>query len=79
MEKRTDFLWIVQMIMLFHREKVIGWSGVAGDAVAASYKIPQGMTARDAALGFCACFVEGFNGEKNAECPYWMANLRDPV
>lgn len=47
-EKRTDFLWIVQMIMFKHQDAMVGWSGVAGDAVAASYRIPSDLTARDA-------------------------------
>lgn len=78
-EKRSDFLWIVQMIMINYREKITGWSGVSGDAVAASYRVPESMTAREAALQFCACFVDGFNGERPAECPDWMTELKDPA
>lgn len=78
-EKRSDFLWLVQMIMINYREKVTGWSGVAGDAVAASYRVPESVTARDAALHFCACFVEGFNGDNPAECLGWMTELKDPT
>jgi len=77
-DKRTDFLWIVQMIMIKHQQRVTGWSGVAGDAVAASHRIPAEMTARDAALAFCSVFVEGFNGETRAEVPAWLSALRDP-
>lgn len=77
-DKRTDFLWIVQMIMIKHQDAVVGWSGVAGDAVAASHRIPADMTARDAALAFCSVFVEGFAGEKRAEVPAWMSALNDP-
>ena len=43
-EKRTDFLWIVQMIMLQNQGKIVGFPGVAGDAVAASHTIPNDMT-----------------------------------
>lgn len=39
-DKRTDFLGIVQMIMLKHQDNIIGWSDIAGDAVAASHRIP---------------------------------------
>ncbi len=78
-DKRNDFLWIVQMIMIKHQDAITGWSGVAGDAVAASHRIPADMTARDAALAFCAVFVEGFNGPERASVPSWMTNLKDPV
>lgn len=78
-DKRNDFLWLVQMIMVNYREKITGWSGVAGDAIAASYRIPKTMSARDAARQFCAVFVEGFAGDTLADCPGWMAQLKDPV
>lgn len=78
-DKRTDFLWIVQMIMIKHQDAITGWSGIAGDAVAASHRIPGDMTARDAALAFCSVFVEGFAGETRAEVPGWMTALRDPA
>ena len=77
-DKRSDFLWIVQMIMIKHQESIVGWSGISGDAVAASYLIPVDWTARDAALAFCSAFVEGFVGEKMAAVPGWMMNLNDP-
>lgn len=76
MNKRTDFLWLVQMIMTKQMSKIIGWEGIAGDAVAASYRIPETMTARDAALGFCSCMVEGFGDDRT--CPHWMTALQDP-
>lgn len=63
-EKRTDFLWIVQMIMLQNQGKIVGFPGVAGDAVAASHTIPNDMTAREAALGFCGAMIEGFGGKE---------------
>lgn len=76
--KRADFLWIVQMIMIKNQNSIVGWPGVAGDAVAASHRLPQDMTARDAALAFCSALVEGFAGEEPGDVPTWMANLRDP-
>ncbi|MFN3314897.1 MAG: hypothetical protein ACK46Q_15750 [Hyphomonas sp.] len=78
-DKRSDFLWIVQMIMLRYEAKIVGWSGIAGDAVAASYKIPRDMSARDAALGFCAAMVEGFSGAERDPAPSWMIALKDPI
>jgi hypothetical protein len=75
--KRTDFLWLVQMFML-KDTTVVGWYGFAGDAVAASYRIPKSMTARDAALDFWAFFSEKFRGEGDKSCPTWMSNLDDP-
>ncbi len=78
-EKRTDFLWIVQMIMMQYKDKIVGWSGVSGDAVAASHRIPNQMSAREAALSFCATFVEGFSGEERAPVPNWCAALDDPT
>ncbi|WP_406736368.1 hypothetical protein [Thioclava sp. GXIMD4215] len=77
MSKREDFLWIVQAIMIKHNDNIVGWSGVAGDAVAASYCIPANMTARDAALGFCGAKIRGFGATQ--EVPEWMADLQDPL
>ncbi|WP_146010286.1 hypothetical protein [Acidimangrovimonas sediminis] len=77
--KRSDFLWIVQMIMIKHKDSIVGWSGVAGDAVAASYAIPIDRTARDAALDFCGVLVEGFDGDEKAPVPDWMVNLSEPT
>lgn len=78
-DKRSDFLWIVQMIMIKHQENIVGWSGISGDAISASYLIPADWTARSAALSFCSAFVEGFDGEGSAEVPGWMMNLSDPA
>ena len=75
--KRTDFLWIVQMFMQ-RDTSVIGWYGFVGDAVAASYRIPLSMTARDAALDFWGSFNEDFGGQKDRDCPSWMLALDDP-
>ncbi|MER5173945.1 hypothetical protein [Thioclava kandeliae] len=77
MGKREDFLWIVQSIMIKHHDNITGWSNVVGDAVAASYCIPEDMTARKAASDFCSAKVEGF--AEDADVPVWMANLEDPV
>lgn len=78
-DKRTDFLWIVQMIMWKHADAIQGWSGIAGDAVAASHRLPANLTARDAAVEFCAFFVDGFGGAERPECPHWIAGLPDPT
>lgn len=75
--KRTDFLYIVQGIILTRKDNIIGVSGVIGDAVAASYRIPKNMTARDAALDFCSLMIEGFGD--NTKVPSWMVELKDPV
>ncbi len=77
-KKSAEFLWLVQMIMTKHMDVIEGWSGIAGDAVAASHRIPNDMTVRDAALGFCSVFVKGFSGDESAQVPNWMAELRDP-
>lgn len=76
-DKRTDFLWIVQMFMQ-RDTQVVGWGGIVGDAVAASYRIPKSMTARDAALDFWAFFNKEFGGPDDRECPHWIVNLDDP-
>jgi hypothetical protein len=76
--KRSEFLWLVQMIMIKHQDDVVGWSGIAGDAVAASHRIPVEITVRDAALAFCSVFVDGFAGEGRPMVPNWMTNLNDP-
>ena len=76
-DKRRDFLWLVQMFMQRDTE-VVGWYGFAGDAVAASYRIPKAMTARDAALEFWAFFSENFRGDAEKVCPHWMSALDDP-
>ena len=72
-QKRSDFLWIVQMIMSQYREKITGWSGFSGDAVAASYQIPADLTAREAALDFCGMVVPGFADEDGKRIvPKWI-------
>lgn len=77
-DKRHDFLWMVQSFMLRDQD-VLGWSGHLGDAVAASYLIPSGCTARDAALDFWAFCNPDFRGGGEAKCPSWMRNLKDPI
>ncbi|WP_227269365.1 hypothetical protein [Roseobacter weihaiensis] len=66
------------MIMIKYEDKIFGWSGIAGDAIAASYRIPKELTAREAALKFCALFVEGFSGDERPSVPNWLAELDDP-
>ncbi|WP_298808386.1 hypothetical protein [uncultured Sphingomonas sp.] len=70
-------MWIVQTFML-RDQKVVGWHGFVGDAVAASYRIPRNMTARDAALDFWGFFNEDFGGEDRT-VPGWFAGLDDPT
>ncbi len=76
-DKRHDFLWIVQMFMLRDQD-VVGWRGFVGDAVAASYRIPAKMTARDAALEFWGFFNEEARGDEERRCPSWMLMLKEP-
>lgn len=84
-DKREDFLWIVQTILLYHGKGVGGFHGIAGDAIAASYRIPADMTARDAALDFCGFMVNDLRHEyeknegRKRECPTWFSNLREPA
>jgi hypothetical protein len=77
--KNSEFLWLVQMIMTKHIEAIDGWSGIAGDAVAASHRIPKEMTVREAALVFCSVFIKGFAGPEFAPVPSWMLELNDPA
>ncbi|TCU57958.1 hypothetical protein EDF58_104195 [Novosphingobium sp. PhB57] len=76
-DKRHDFLWLVQLWMQRERD-VAGWTAACGDAVAASYRIPADMTARDAAHDFMAFNSEAFRGEAENKCPDWMNALQDP-
>lgn len=78
-DKRQDFLWIVQMIGSRYGDDVVGWPGMVGDAVAASHRIPNDMTARDAALDFCAFVMPGMRGGEERLCPRWLTFLSDPV
>lgn len=75
-DKRQDFLWIVQTFMLRDTD-VTGWHGFVGDAVAASYRIPDHVTARDAALDFWGFLNQRFGGEER-KCPTWLTALSDP-
>jgi len=77
-DKRQDFLWLIQMWMP-RSEDIVGWTAACGDAVAASYRIPAKMTARDAALEFMAFESPSFRGDVDRECPYWMSALDDPT
>jgi hypothetical protein len=79
-DKRQDFLWIVQMIMDRYSDSIQGWPGIAGDAVAASHRLPAKLTAREAAIEFCAFWIEPFRGAGvERTCPSWMSSLSDPV
>ncbi|WP_334185391.1 hypothetical protein [Novosphingobium sp.] len=76
-DKRYDFLWLVQLWMQRERD-IVGWTATCGDAVAASYRIPAAMTARDAALDFMSFNSASFRGDAENECPEWMTALSDP-
>ncbi len=76
-DKRQDFLWVVQMFMLRDTD-VIGWRGFAGDAVAASYRIPNDMTARDAAREFWSVCSPEFSGDEDYPVPAWLFGLSEP-
>ncbi|WP_313435226.1 hypothetical protein [Novosphingobium sp.] len=76
-DKRQDFLWLVQLWMQRERD-IAGWTATCGDAIAASYRIPEDMTARDAAWDFLSFNSEAFRGESENKCPEWMRNLQEP-
>jgi hypothetical protein len=75
-EKREAFLAIVQAVHLRSRRELTGLNAAAGDAVAASHRIPADMTAAEAALAFCAL---GTDRDARAESPRWMAMAHDPL
>ncbi|APT48402.1 hypothetical protein BSA145_21285 (plasmid) [Bacillus safensis] len=99
MTKQEEFLWIVQAAMLAnginlasrpdaadryrHEFSATGILGTAGDAVAASKRIPDKMSARDAACDFCGYMLDNLRDQtERAEaarqvCPAWFANLQD--
>ncbi|TCM16154.1 hypothetical protein EDF56_108143 [Novosphingobium sp. PhB165] len=76
-DKRQDFLWLVQLWIQRERD-ITGWTATCGDAVAASYRIPASMTARDAAFDFMSFNSEAFRGDIENKCPAWMMGLDDP-
>jgi len=53
-----------------------GIHGLAGDAVAASKRIPSDMPVRQAANEFCGFMTETWR-EEGATCPYWFAELNE--
>lgn len=83
-DKRHDFLWIVQTLMLKYGAEVGGFMGTAGDAIAASYRIPSDMTARQAALSFSEFAFDNLQDAvlrtegMRRECPAWLLGLSDP-
>jgi len=78
-DKRQDFLWLVSLFMHRHADEIQGWHGLGGDAVAASYRIPDQKTARNAALEFAAFNIESVRGKGSERtCAGWVTALRDP-
>jgi len=90
-DKRADFLWIVQTTVLancarlaaereggkLHIYSATGVAGMAGDAVAASYRIPVAMSAREAALQFCSFMLTNLR-QPEEKCPEWLTALNEP-
>lgn len=76
-DKRQDFLWMVQTFMLID-EKDVGWRGSVGDAIAASYRIPDELDAREAALQFWGFISPEARGGEKRQCPPWLTMLSDP-
>ena len=89
MPKREDFLMIVQTDMLMHFQNSLAqleqgfnvyglgqYSGSMGDAIRASYRIPNNMNCVEAAGEFMQFFFwQEMQGEENMECPSWFDNL----
>lgn len=78
-EKREAFLSIVQAVQLRHRREMTGFDTVAGEAVAASHRIPGHMTATEAALEFCALWTEGLDRDARVGRPRWTTMVPDPL
>ena len=76
-QRRADFLWLVQMIMESWSDQIDGWTGMSGEALAASYRIPSDLTIREAAFAFCGMYIDGFAGEGTTEAPSWLHALKD--
>ena len=91
MSKRQDFLLMVQTDMLMHFQNRLSkledgfnvwglaeFSGIMGDAIRASYRIPEAMTAVEAAGDFMQFFFwQKEEGQEETECPIWFAELDD--
>ena len=91
MAKREDFLMMVQTDMLIHFQNrldglnkgfnVFGlaeYSGFMGDAIRASYRIPNNMNCVEAAGDFMQFFFwQHMEGQEKSDCPNWFANLDD--
>ncbi|WP_233981473.1 hypothetical protein [Pectobacterium versatile] len=85
MTKQELFLWGVQTVILSNNTNVIrqdldgkrahiysatGVYSVVQDAIYASERIPDSMTAEEAVHDFCFFILE--NLRDKAECPYWF-------
>ena len=88
MTKAEQFLWIVQTTIIAnsvnlatradadanrHVFSASGVLGTAGDAIQASARIPDDMTAAEAAAEFCGYMLENLR-QKSAQVPGWFAN-----
>lgn len=90
MSKQAQFLWAVQTIMLTnainlalepedarkqrHIFSATGTMGTLHDVVYASERIPDAMTAIDAANEFCGYMLENLR-ESGAKVPAWFARF----
>lgn len=94
MTKQEQFLWIVQTTVLAngsnlssqpklaakyrHVYSASGVLGLAGDAIDASERIPDEMTAFEAANEFCSYMLQNLReaeakAENVLQVPYWFA------
>jgi hypothetical protein len=86
MTKQEKFLWIVQTCLLSnainlsasdkgdefrHEISATGQYGNAQDAIFASERIPEGLSAEDAAYEFVFFICSNLRGE-TAQCPAWF-------
>lgn len=60
-----------------HRFSHAGILGLAGDAVAASKRIPENLSAREAACDFCGFMLKMYSDEEGRACPRWFAELKE--
>ena len=89
MAKREDFLMMVQTDMLLYfnnrfeskKEGYNVWglaefSGMMGDAIRASYRIPEDLNCIEAAGDFVEFFLwQKMQGHDSVDCPSWFSEL----
>ncbi|MNG76320.1 hypothetical protein D3C79_348450 [compost metagenome] len=88
MTKQELFLWGVQTVILSNNTNVIrndtegklahiysatGVYGLVQDAIFASERIPDDLTAEDAIHDFCFFMLE--NLRKERQCPHWFSRV----